>query len=147
MKLTRYIAVPGLLLSCCFGVRHQNVPDPDYPKRPLGPRSKHCSCLISFVTDLYIRQQSGIDYQSHTDMRMLFLLSVLGVVLNRVETHAFELPKPTRPLEWKDINVISISDSHGKRQSRFSSALLILLGWLLGHQHVRVILAFLSDIH
>lgn len=80
-------------------------------------------------------------------MRMLFLLSVLGVVLNRVETHAFELPKPTRPLEWKDINVISISDSHGKRQSRFSSALLILLGWLLGHQHVRVILAFLSDIH
>ncbi|ORX37264.1 vacuolar protein [Kockovaella imperatae] len=34
--------------------------------------------------------------------------------------NGLELPWPTRDLEWKDVNVLSISDSHG---------------WLLGHQH------------
>ncbi|WVN90586.1 uncharacterized protein L203_105826 [Cryptococcus depauperatus CBS 7841] len=33
---------------------------------------------------------------------------------------ALKLPQPTRQLEWKDVNFLSISDTHG---------------WLLGHQH------------
>ena len=46
-------------------------------------------------------------------MRELLLLGALGVFLSRAGATAFELPKPNRPLEWKDMNVLSISDSHG----------------------------------
>jgi hypothetical protein len=47
-------------------------------------------------------------------MRQVLLLSAFGLVLNRAGVDALELPKPTRPLEWKDMNVLSISDSHGQ---------------------------------
>ncbi|WWD18629.1 hypothetical protein CI109_103082 [Kwoniella shandongensis] len=49
-------------------------------------------------------------------MRTVLLLSVLGIVA----ASSIERPKPTRQLEWKEVNFISTSDTHG---------------WLLGHQH------------
>ncbi|KAK8858734.1 hypothetical protein IAR55_002963 [Kwoniella newhampshirensis] len=49
-------------------------------------------------------------------MRTPLLLSGLGLVA----ANSIELPKPTRQLEWKDVNFLSTSDTHG---------------WLLGHQH------------
>ncbi|WVR06502.1 hypothetical protein IAU60_003533 [Kwoniella sp. DSM 27419] len=45
--------------------------------------------------------------------------SLLGLLVVGASS-AFELPKPTRQLEWKDVNFLSTSDVHG---------------WLLGHQH------------
>ncbi|WRT67957.1 uncharacterized protein IL334_004931 [Kwoniella shivajii] len=53
-------------------------------------------------------------------MRYLPALSLLGSVIGISSTLAFELPEPTRQLEWKDVNFLSTSDVHG---------------WLLGHQH------------
>ncbi|CAD6582218.1 MAG: hypothetical protein TREMPRED_003238 [Tremellales sp. Tagirdzhanova-0007] len=55
-------------------------------------------------------------------MRTALVLSVLTIVAIAQETPArpANLPWPSRPLEWKDVNFISTSDTHG---------------WLLGHQH------------
>ncbi|WWC88647.1 uncharacterized protein L201_003560 [Kwoniella dendrophila CBS 6074] len=51
-------------------------------------------------------------------MRYIPLLSLISSTLAAHNT--IELPKPTRELEWKDVNFLSTSDVHG---------------WLLGHQH------------
>ncbi|WVQ83059.1 hypothetical protein IAT38_005197 [Cryptococcus sp. DSM 104549] len=48
------------------------------------------------------------------------LLSTLGLAITAASATAIELPLPTRQLEWKDVNFLSTSDTHG---------------WLLGHQH------------
>lgn len=47
------------------------------------------------------------------------------------------IPWPTRQLEWKAVNVLSISDSHGGSILRLMAKSADLIGWLLGHQHVR----------
>jgi 2',3'-cyclic-nucleotide 2'-phosphodiesterase (5'-nucleotidase family) len=44
-----------------------------------------------------------------------------------------ELPVPTRPLEWGDINFLSTSDTHGEAHAGGA----LTAGWLRGHQHVR----------
>ena len=50
-------------------------------------------------------------------MRTIDILTVLSFALSpaysKVETQGIRLPLPTRELEWKDANFISISDSHG----------------------------------
>ena len=55
-------------------------------------------------------------------MKAAFVSSVLGIVVQAQDSFSgpIDLPWPTRPLEWKDINFLSTSDTHG---------------WLLGHQH------------
>ncbi|KAK1925880.1 putative vacuolar protein [Papiliotrema laurentii] len=57
-------------------------------------------------------------------MYLTLVLSALSLVLARSSRDHRQLPThiplPTRPLEWKDLNFISTSDTHG---------------WLLGHQH------------
>ena len=51
-------------------------------------------------------------------MRVIDILAVLSLALTRVsarpETRSVHLPSPTRELEWKDVNFISISDTHGE---------------------------------
>ena len=50
-------------------------------------------------------------------MRTIDILTVLGLTVSRAtaqfSTSGIKLPLPTRELEWKDVNFISISDSHG----------------------------------
>jgi len=50
-------------------------------------------------------------------MRSTDALLVLGLVTSyaagQLDTSGIKLPQPTRELEWKDVNFISISDSHG----------------------------------
>jgi hypothetical protein len=50
-------------------------------------------------------------------MRSTDALLVLGLVTSyaagQMDTSGIKLPQPTRELEWKDVNFISISDSHG----------------------------------
>lgn len=47
-----------------------------------------------------------------------------------------ELPVPTRPLEWGDVNFLSTSDTHGELRRRRE----LTAGWLRGHQHVCIII-------
>ena len=49
-------------------------------------------------------------------MRFIDIITVLSLALStsaKLETEGIKLPLPTRELEWKDVNFISISDSHG----------------------------------
>jgi hypothetical protein len=49
-------------------------------------------------------------------MRVIDIITVLSLALStsaKLETEGIKLPLPTRELEWKDVNFISISDSHG----------------------------------
>jgi len=49
-------------------------------------------------------------------MRVIDIITVLSLALStsaKLETEGIRLPLPTRELEWKDVNFISISDSHG----------------------------------
>jgi hypothetical protein len=48
-------------------------------------------------------------------MMSAMVLSVLALVARAQQPHAqyFDLPWPTRPLEWKDVNFLSTSDTHG----------------------------------
>jgi hypothetical protein len=49
-------------------------------------------------------------------MRVIDIITVLSLALStsaELETEGIKLPLPTRELEWKDVNFISISDSHG----------------------------------
>ena len=70
------------------------------------------------------------------------MLSVLTIVAIAQETPArpADLPWPSRPLEWKDVNFLSTSDTHGAVTSRCAvmSDTDDAVGWLLGHQHVRL---------
>ena len=49
-------------------------------------------------------------------MRKGLALSAISLVAAQAADRAVsaQIPWPTRPLEWKDMNVISISDSHGE---------------------------------
>jgi hypothetical protein len=50
-------------------------------------------------------------------IRTIDILAVLALAFQataQIETEGIKLPLPTRGLEWKDVNFISISDSHGK---------------------------------
>jgi len=51
-------------------------------------------------------------------MRRIDILSVISLTLSsayaKLETEGIKLPLPTRELEWKDVNFLSISDSHGQ---------------------------------
>lgn len=51
-------------------------------------------------------------------MRTVDLISVLALatvnVLGSSEIQGISLPSPTRELEWKDVNFLSISDTHGE---------------------------------
>ena len=48
-------------------------------------------------------------------MYWLALLSAVATISSAQTTfNGIELPWPTRELEWKAINVLSISDSHGQ---------------------------------
>lgn len=50
-------------------------------------------------------------------MRTIDILTVLGLAVSQataqLSASGIKLPLPTRELEWKDVNFISISDSHG----------------------------------
>jgi hypothetical protein len=63
-------------------------------------------------------------------MRTLDILTVLGLAIShttaQISTEGIKLPLPTRELEWKDVNFISISDSHGEPLT-YSLSLQILI--------------------
>jgi hypothetical protein len=52
-----------------------------------------------------------------TKIRTIDTLLVLGLAATyatcQLESKGIKLPLPDRELEWKDVNFISISDSHG----------------------------------
>lgn len=59
-------------------------------------------------------------------MRAIDIAAVLGLAIPHVlagdaETQGIQLPLPSRPLEWKEVNFISISDSHGQLPSSWPS--------------------------
>lgn len=47
------------------------------------------------------------------DILAVLILAISNVV-GRLETQGAHLPIPKRELEWKDVNFISISDTHGE---------------------------------
>lgn len=57
-------------------------------------------------------------YTLQHEMRAVDILAVLSLAIGVVDalpqTQAVHLPIPTRELEWKDVNFLSISDTHGK---------------------------------
>ena len=100
--------------KCCgaVGLVYQALhkPDPDYPKRPQRPQLVLSPLSLIQVSSL----RRSLFEHTYYAMRSLLILSVLGLVVSRAEVYATELPTPHRPLEWKDMNVLSISDSHGE---------------------------------
>jgi hypothetical protein len=63
-------------------------------------------------------------------MRTIDIIAVLGLAItssqSQITTQGIKLPIPTRGLEWKDVNFISISDSHGESPCPDGSGLLIV---------------------
>jgi hypothetical protein len=67
-------------------------------------------------------------------MRVIDIITVLSLSLStlaKLETEGIKLPLPTRELEWKDVNFISISDSHGTSSPFFQVAADEKAGYLV----------------
>lgn len=82
------------------------------------------SCILS--TNRYFHTRYKLTAQSlllGASMRSALVVSVLLLVVGAQGAleEALDLPWPTRPLEWKDVNFLSTSDTHG------TSFLLVLL--------------------
>ena len=63
------------------------------------------------------RYEFTVHSLSLSAMRLIDIITVLSLALSascKLETEGIKLPLPTRDLEWKDVNFLSISDSHGR---------------------------------
>jgi hypothetical protein len=68
------------------------------------------------ITKIDTDRSQLITYIELSVMRVVDIITVLSLALStsaKLETEGIRLPLPTRELEWKDVNIISISDSHG----------------------------------
>ena len=67
--------------------------------------SVRTSILISFS-----QCQDNID----NDMRLSTAIAISSLFYVEIRGQAADLPWPTRELEWKDVNFLSVSDTHGR---------------------------------
>lgn len=71
---------------------------------------------MSPSTALYI---DAPHHQKHSGkMRVIDVIAVISLTVATAatlpETQGVHLPTPTRELEWKEVNFLSISDTHGE---------------------------------
>lgn len=86
----------------------QSTPARSY--RPHQPPLSSSVQHLTYISHAYTGTELSVE------MRKGLALSAISLVAAQAADRAVsaQIPWPTRPLEWKDMNVISISDSHGE---------------------------------